>query len=343
MKRVSPEGLLTERLALAGLALLATYAFFYEYLPPFKRVHIFSDIEGYHYPLQRYAFESLKQGRFPQWDPSIYCGISLVGNIQAAVLYPPAWLMYAASWGFDRIPFKMLEVFDFAHVWLAFLLCYVWLRYRRLGQLPVALGAAVFAFGGYMTSQMVHLGVVTGLAWAPLGFWGIDESTDRRDWRPLWKTAVASAMSFLAGYPASWLVICSVMLVYVLAGRNRWRTAAWVCAAVASSLVLAMAQFLTALEARWFMLPAEKYGGGVNGWQDLIVFFVPNWFDYNLRSRVAYPPAIYLYFGLPALFAILWALRRLSLRPYLQVMTVSSFARSEERRVGKECRSRWSP
>src|ERR1035441_9924622 len=29
--------------------------------------------------------------------------------------------------------------------------------------------------------------------------------------------------------------------------------------------------------------------------------------------------------------------------PYLTVMIVSFFIRSEERRVGKECRSRWSP
>ena len=110
----------SERLIVAALALVVTYAFFYQYLPPFKRFHLFSDIEGYHYPLQRYAFQALKEGRFPQWDPSIYSGISFVGNIQAAVLYPPTWLMYAASWRQERIPFKMLEVFAFAHVWLGF-------------------------------------------------------------------------------------------------------------------------------------------------------------------------------------------------------------------------------
>jgi hypothetical protein len=46
----------TERPRIAFLSLIATYAFFYEYLPPLKTVHLYSDIAGYHYPLQRYAF-----------------------------------------------------------------------------------------------------------------------------------------------------------------------------------------------------------------------------------------------------------------------------------------------
>jgi len=325
MKRFSLRIPGNERLVVAVLALLATYVFFYEYLPPFHRVHVFSDIQGYHYPLQRYAFDALKHGRFPQWDPSIYGGISFVGNVQAALLYPPSWLMYAASWGFPQIPFRALECFAFAHVWLGFLLCYVWLRGRRLGKLPSALGAGVFAYGGYMISQIVHLGVVTGLAWMPLGLWGIDEAIDRRDWRPLWKTALASAMSFLAGYPASWLVFCATTFLYALASRARWRAAVGLCAALAASVLLAMAEWLPVLEAKSFMVYGEKYGGGANHWSFLIPFFVPNWFDFNLHTQLPYPDAMYLYFGLSTMFAIAWALRRIHLRPYTQALVPALF------------------
>jgi len=325
MKRFSLRVPGNERVVVAVLALLATYLIFFQYLPPFHEVHIFSDIEGYHYPLQRYAFDALKHGRFPQWDPSIYCGISFAGNVQAALLYPPTWLMYAASWGYSRIPFRALECFAIAHVWVAFLLCYCWLRGRRLGKLPSAFGAGVFAYGGYMISQIVHLGAVTGLTWMPLGLWGIDEAIDRRDWRPLWKTVLASAMSFLAGYPASWLVFCTTAFLYALASRGRWRAAAGVCAAVAASGLLAMAEALPAMEARSFMNLGEKYGGGANHWSFLISFLVPNWFDFNLHSQLPYPDAMYLYFGLPAIFAFAWALRRFQLRPYIQPLVTAVF------------------
>src|SRR5580704_18132105 len=111
MKRFLARVAAAELPWVAALAFLATWGFFCEYLPPMGRVHIYSDIEGYHFPLQRYAFQSLKEGRFPQWDPSIYCGVSFVGNVQAALLYPPSWVMYAASWRRLRIKFKMLEDF----------------------------------------------------------------------------------------------------------------------------------------------------------------------------------------------------------------------------------------
>jgi len=141
-----------ERLLVGTLALTATYAFFYEYLPPVTRVHLWSDIAGHHYPLQRYAFQSLKEGRIPLWDSSIYCGITFIGNVNAATLYPPTWLMYAAVWKLPGIPFKAYEIFTLLHVWLAFLLCYMWLRGRG-GKLPSILGASVFACTGYMVYQ----------------------------------------------------------------------------------------------------------------------------------------------------------------------------------------------
>ena len=47
-----------------------------------------------------------------------------------------------------------------------------------------------------MVSQMVHLGAISAMTWMPLGLWGIDEAVERRDWRPLWKTALASALGF---------------------------------------------------------------------------------------------------------------------------------------------------
>src|SRR5579871_771460 len=206
-------------LALGSLAF--TYLFFAEYLSPLRRVHIPYDLDGFHYPLVDYAFQSLKQGRFPQWDPSIYCGLSFVGNSQAALFYPPTWLMFAANWGRPRLSYQILEVLVVAHVWLAFLLCFVWLRGRKLLDMASVLGAGVFAYGGYMCLQLQHLGLITGFAWFPLGFMSIDEAAHAQEWRPLWKLVAASALCFLAGYPPLWLVFAVSMAVYALA--RPWR------------------------------------------------------------------------------------------------------------------------
>jgi hypothetical protein len=310
----------TERAQAAALSLIATYAFFYEYLPPLKRVQLYSDIAGYHYPLQQYAFSALKEGRFPQWDSSIYCGISFIGNVQAALLYPPTWLMYAASWTQPKLPFKFLEGFMFAHVWAAFLLGYCWLR-GRTDRLPAALGAGVFAYGGYMIAQFWHVGVVSCMTWMPLGLWGVDEAAERKDWRPLWKVAVASALAFLAGYPASWLVYCVMVVTYALGGRARWRTAVGVSIALGASVLLFMVQLLPALEARGLMKLEPKYGVGAYGWSVLLSYFLPNWFDFNRVHATDFDSGcLYMYVGLAGIFAIGWAAWRHRLRPYLQAL-----------------------
>src|SRR6266851_4611209 len=83
----------------AGLSFAFTYLFFFEYLPPFRRVHIPYDLQGFHYPLAEYAFQAIRHGRFPEWDPTLYCGLSFAGNIQAALFYPPTWLLFAANIG----------------------------------------------------------------------------------------------------------------------------------------------------------------------------------------------------------------------------------------------------
>lgn len=312
-----------ERLAVAALALVVTYALFFEYLPPFLHVHLWSDIGGYHYPLQVYAFDALKHHRIPLWDASIYSGISFIGNVQAAFLYPPTWLMFLAARPFGHLSFKTFEIFTFWHVWLAFWLAYLWLR-GRTGALASVLGASVFSFSGFLMWQLLHPGMLASAVWLPLGLWGLDEATERRDWRPLWKLAAASALAFLAGYPAAWLVDCLVWAVYAATGRAPLRAMRGTCGALAASGLLAMGQVLPTLEAHSLMQLEPKYGPGAWGLRTLLLsFFLPNWFDFNPAHPTDYEPGcLYLYIGIPGLFGLLYATLKDRWRAYLQPAAV---------------------
>jgi hypothetical protein len=314
-----------ERLVVAGLALLAVYPFFASYLPPFSRVHLWSDASGFQYPLQWFGFQALKEGRIPMWDPSIYCGISYIGNVQATFLYPPQWLLFAAMWRLPRLPFKAVEAYIFLHVWLAFVLCYCWLRGRAL-PLASALGAMTFACGGYMLYQLLHPGVVYAMTWMPLGFWGIDEAVERRDWKPLWKVAAASALAFLAGYPACWIVHCFAMGFYALASRAPVRAVVGTVAALAASLPLIAMQLLPALDGRSMMQLEIKYGSGAYGPGALLAsYFTPNFHDFNLGHPTSYDAGcMYFYLGIPALFAVVWGLWRHRTGPYVQALVLAA-------------------
>ena len=176
--------------------------------------------------------------------------------------------MFAGNWGRSRLSYQSLEDLALAHVWLAFFLCYAWLRHqKRLHPLACVLGGGVFAFSGYMLLQLQHFGLNAGYAWMPLGFWGVDAADDRRSWRPMWKLAAASAMCFLAGYPATWVVFAVCMLAYALGRRQAMRCAPMAACTLGVSLLACAVQLLPAWEASRWKAPEAKYGS-LSGMQD---------------------------------------------------------------------------
>ena len=303
-------------LLLPALSLLVTYLFFYDYLPPRRRVHIPFDLPGYHYSLNDYAFQALRHGRLPEWDPTLACGLSFTANVQSATFYPPIWLLYLANFHRPRLAYLTFEIFVFLHVWLAFLLCYGWLAGRKLARMACLLGAGTFAFSGYLMLQLQHIGLVCAYAWIPLGLWAVDESIERATWRPLWKLALASAMAFLAGYPPTWVVFAVCVLAYTVARRPlAWKNALGVACALAASMLLSMVQVLPAWEASALAEHGTHYGSGIRAAKFYLSYLVPNYFDFGLHTPVQTNPGYeYLYLGAPAFLGLAFALRRVAWR-----------------------------
>lgn len=320
---------ISERFRVAAVSLLLTWIFFFEYIPPNKRVHVWSDIEGYHYPLLSYAHKSVWSGRIPLWDPWIYCGIPFAGNIQAGLFYPPNWLLFVAN---ARMPdhlrnpanvdpgptlpigmrYTSVEILAFLHVWLAFLFTYLWLRERTAHWLPAVLGGMVAALGGYLLSQMNHLGVCCGYAWMPFALWGIEQANRNREWRPMWKIALGSAMCLFAGYPPTWAAMCIIVTVYAAALPWRLRLVPLTLAGLFLSVAVGAVQLLPVVEATRLKTPELAFGGGLpfgNGIYASLA--LPNYFDQNrTNSGPEVSDGDYLYLGVPVLFGVLWLLRR---------------------------------
>jgi len=318
---------LQSRKAVALASLVFTYLFFFEYIPPVRWVHIPYDLEGFHYPLADYAFQSLRHGRFPLWDPTIYCGMSFVANVQAAIFYPPTWLMFLFSLGRERLSYQAMEDVLIAHVWLGFLLCYFWLRGKRLRELPCVLGAGVFAFSGYVCTQLQHFGLLGGYIWIPLALRGVDQSIEQRSWRPSWKVAAASALCFLAGYPPTWMMFAIVVGVYSFAGAWRWKAAVGTIAALVFSLLICAVQVLPTWETMSLREPEDHYGGGIKDPYLILEYAIPNYFNFGLNVPAKTNPFNdYFYLGVPALVALPLLIRRRRIRdltPSLAILAAS--------------------
>jgi hypothetical protein len=249
--------------------------------------------------------------------------MSFVGNVQAALFYPPTWLMFLFNLGRERLSYQSLQDLQILHVWVGFVLCYFWLRGKRLAELPCVLGAGVFAFSGYMCTQLQHFGLVGGYIWIPLALWGIDQAVERRSWKPLWKVALASALSFLAGYPPTWMVFATVAGVYSLAGAWRLKATAGTVTSLVFSLLLCGVQLLPTWETTRLREPELHYGGGIQD-PDLVLFYaMPNYFDFGLNVPVGTNPyKDYFYLGVPALLGLPFLIRRRQFRDLLPSLAV---------------------
>ena len=113
------------------------------------------------FPLRVLAGTLLRQGHLPLWNPYIWSGNPLLGGLNAGAAYPFTTVFAVfppvAAWTIN-----MLAVY-----WAGGLGLYVLLRQYRLQPLPCVLAGLTYAFGGAMSGQMVHLGVVQGMGWMP--------------------------------------------------------------------------------------------------------------------------------------------------------------------------------
>src|SRR6185295_18633266 len=95
-----------------------------------RTAYIPYDLPGFHTPLASVTVEALRQRRLPLWDPYVYGGYPIHADINAQILYPPAWpafLRAAATREYSL--FYWLEWETVLHISLAGL--FTWWLLRR--------------------------------------------------------------------------------------------------------------------------------------------------------------------------------------------------------------------
>jgi len=125
------------------------------------------------FPLRVLVGIDLRHGHLPLWDPYLWSGAPLLAGFNAGAAYPATWLFGvlpgALAWVMNQVTVAVV-----ASAGMLALL-------RVLGRswLAAGLGAAAFAFGGFMTAQSVHLDLVQAAAWLPWAFVAVDRLAHR--------------------------------------------------------------------------------------------------------------------------------------------------------------------
>jgi len=160
----------------------------------------------------RFAAASLKTGRFPLWNPYLFSGQPLVANPQAALFYPPTWLIMVLP------VVKALNLIAVQHLWLAGVGMYGWLRSEGASPAGALFGATVLTFSGFSSVRMHegHIGVITTSSWLPFVLWAFSVAAKRSSWSIALLGGVPVGLSILAGHTASFVYVALGLLAYAI-------------------------------------------------------------------------------------------------------------------------------
>lgn len=158
-------------------------------------------------PWREFAWNTLRNGRLPLWNPMVGLGAPLFANYQVALAYPLTWSQFILSW---------LGGIEWSAWWQGVLVVAHWIiaaiGFSRLadrlgmGRLAQAVSGLAFGLGGYLVSRAGFLSINAATAWLPwiINYAGQVSSERLRNdasWKfSLLKLSFVSGMQLLAGH-----------------------------------------------------------------------------------------------------------------------------------------------
>ena len=180
---------------------------------------------------REFGFAELKKGNLALWNPYVFSGMPLLGNFQAALLYPVNWVHLILPTD------KAINLEIAIDVFLAGLGMFYWTRNRNLHMVACLTAAALWMFGApfFLKITPGHLTPLAAICWIPFLLLATDWLLTDRIRQGCLLGTFAAAMQILAGHPQTvYNTLIAVGLYFVL----RWPRAPQRAKAAGGSTVI---------------------------------------------------------------------------------------------------------
>jgi hypothetical protein len=257
------------------------------------------------------AAREFHAGRFPVWDPYLWGGQSLIGQVQPGVANPLNWILFALPLRDGHIPLATLHWYWVLIHWLAAVFAYAFCRELGAGLAGSLLGACIFGLTGYMGHTDWPQMLMSAI-WAPLVLLFMARLlSGKQPWSSAALGGAALGMAFLAGHhniPIYTALVTAVLWCWLV---GLWRSRdVWFQATIFGMVCL----LVSALQ----VLPAIEYGRQAVRWVGAAA---------PLRWQDKVPYAIHAHYSLPLrsipglVVPRMW--EGLSVNPYVGVVAVA--------------------
>jgi hypothetical protein len=192
-------------------------------------------------------------GSLPLWNPSIFCGMPLLGAAQAGVLLPLNWFYLLFH------PRAATNLMMLSGYMLAALGAYLYARRSGSSAAGAGLTSLVWQASAFLVAQIGHTNIVHTAALLPWLFWAIEGYGQTGDRRRGLLLAGLVALQCFAGHQQTFVYSLLVAGAYagVLWRSRRARTYLWSLLLIGAGVGLAALQILPTLELLRESLRAE--------------------------------------------------------------------------------------
>ncbi|MBI5554417.1 MAG: hypothetical protein HY920_01005 [Elusimicrobia bacterium] len=270
-----------------------------------NKFYSFGEIARFYLPGHKALAAAWQHGHLLLWAPQLFGGFPLYAAGQLGAFYPLNILLHAFF--APEYAVSLLLIF---HILLASLFTYLYTRQMGLEESAALVASVVFAFGGFLTTNLMHVSLIFASAWFPLGLYFIEKYIQERRRSFLVWFSLAVALQALAGNQQILLFSIIVYIAYFAWFWSReklpFREAAYFTGLVLLGLSLAAVQLVPYRELLLNGVRSGKYDCGATYFplRNFITYIFPNFFGWQSPSASPYYYGLATYWDLACYIGI---------------------------------------